>query len=119
MGKLFVLWRYIKIDTVQFPDSRIGVVGGVDCRAHVFNKAASPVFVFLMVWKLIFSCSLGLFNCLVEKFYKEPAVTCQLIHCGIACARFRLVPGKRIVVGENIQCWKKVLMSLAHIRPGR
>lgn len=48
---------YNKIDTVQFPDSRIGVVGVVDCRAHVFNKVASPVFGFLMAWKLIFSCS--------------------------------------------------------------
>lgn len=38
-----------------------------------------------MVGKLIFTCSPSLFNCLIEKFNEELAVTCELVYCRIAC----------------------------------
>lgn len=103
LEQLFALWRDVEADAAQFPSSRIGKASGIDSGANVFNKTASPAFGFLMVGKLIFSCSPGLFNCLVEKLHKESAVACELVHCRKSCTCLYLVPSKRFVAGENIQ----------------
>lgn len=62
-----------------------------------------------MVGKLIFTCSPSLFNCLIEKFNEELAVTCELVYCRIACPCLHFMPSERFIVGENIQYRKKAL----------
>lgn len=76
LEQLFAARRDIEIDAVQFSNTRIGVASGIDGGTNVFNKTASPALGFLIVGKLIFSCSPSLFNCLVEKFHKKPTVAC-------------------------------------------